>query len=136
MSSTPANNELGVSLVAGDRVWDVQSKVRLRIGPLGYARFTELLPDRRPQPERKLFFLLSHLVRLYVGPELDFDVQLVLRAEEVPPCQLAESPSFAPRLGWNTWVASQAPAEDADDPVFEGDDVRWLNASPVLSQAG
>ena len=28
------NNQLGVNLVVGERVWDVQSKFRLRLGPL------------------------------------------------------------------------------------------------------
>jgi type VI secretion system protein ImpH len=136
MGGSAANNELGVNLIAGDRVWDVQNKIRLRIGPLSYAEFSELLPDRQATSQRKLFFVLSHLVRLYVGPELDFDVQLVLRARDVPACQLGESASFTPRLGWNTWMASQPYTSDADEPVFEGEEVRWLNSPPALSQAG
>ena len=76
------------------------------------------------------------LARTFVGPELDFDVQLVLQARDVPACQLGESASFTPRLGWNTWVASQPYTNDADEPVFEGEEVRWLNAPPALSQAG
>jgi type VI secretion system protein ImpH len=112
--------------VAGERVWDVQSKIRLRLGPLGYARFTEFLPDRTPTSRRKEFFLLCHLVRLYVGPELDFDVQLVLRAEEVPACQLAPSESDGPQLGWNTWIRSQPQARDADDAVFAEEELTFV----------
>src|SRR5262249_29958702 len=29
------NCQLGVSLLAGSRVWDIQSRIRLRLGPLG-----------------------------------------------------------------------------------------------------
>jgi type VI secretion system protein ImpH len=69
-------------------------------------------------PHRKSFFLLAHLVRLYVGPELDFDVQLVLRAQDVPAFELREANGCGPQLGWNTWVRSQAMTRDAEDAVF------------------
>jgi type VI secretion system protein ImpH len=121
------NNELGVSLVAGERVWDVQSKFRLRLGPLRYPRFRDLLPDRSPGPGPKAFFLLCQLVRLYAGPEFDFDVQLVLRAEDVPECRLEDGGGVGARLGWNTWVRTQAYPRDADDAVFAGEEVVVLN---------
>jgi type VI secretion system protein ImpH len=122
----PGNNCLGLNLVAGNRVWDVQGKFRIRIGALGYTQFTELLPDRAPERGRKAFFLLVHLVRLYVGPEYDFDVQLVLQASDVPACQMVQTPAFTPRLGWNTWITSGPLQQDADDAVFEAEEVRWL----------
>lgn len=117
-----AGADLGLNVVAGERVWDVQCKVRIRLGPLGYAKFSEFLPDRTPVPRRKAFFLLCHLVRLYVGPELDFDVQLVLRKEDVPACRLADGDDGGPRLGWNTWITSGSLADDAEDAVFEGEE--------------
>ena len=48
-----------------------------------YAEFLAFLPDRTAVPERKSFFLLVHLVRLYDGPELDFNVQLILDRKSV-----------------------------------------------------
>jgi type VI secretion system protein ImpH len=128
-----ANNQLGVNLVVGERVWDVQGKIRLRLGPLDYAQFNEFLPDRAAVPARKAFFLLCHLVRLYVGPELDFDVQLVLKAEDVPACRLDAGAEAGARLGWNTWIHSQPLADDADDAVFEGEEVVRLNGYPALA---
>jgi type VI secretion system protein ImpH len=113
------NAELGINTVAGERVWDVEGKVRLCLGPLNYARFLDLIPDRAPLPERKTFFLLCHLARLYLGPERDFDVQLILRAEDVPECRLTEDDPIGPRLGWNTWASSQQPAGPVGDVVFE-----------------
>jgi type VI secretion system protein ImpH len=113
---------LGVNAVAGERVWDVQSKVRLRLGPLSYAQFTELLPDRSPVARRKALFLVAQLTRLYLGPELDFEIQLVLRAREVPDGRLASGPA-ASRLGWDGWVQTRPPGQDAGDAVFQGEEV-------------
>jgi type VI secretion system protein ImpH len=129
------NNQLGLDVVAGERVWDVQSKFCVRLGPLRYAQFNEFLPDRAPVPERKAFSLVSHLVRLYVGAEMDFAVQLVLRAADVPQCQLADGSAGGPRLGWNTWACSQPVTRDAEDAVFEGEDRRWLDQEPPASLA-
>ena len=106
--------------MAGSRVWDRQSKFRVRLGPMTYAQFIEFLPDRAPVPERKTFFLLAHLVRLYADPGLDFDVQLVLKAEEVPECQLTGDGTIGARLGWNTWLLTRPASADAEDVVIDG----------------
>jgi len=58
------------------------------------------------------------MTRLYVGPEFEFDVQPVLKAAEVPWCQLSADPASGPRLGWNTWIRSREFDHDADDAVF------------------
>jgi type VI secretion system protein ImpH len=133
MGGADGNNQLGVTLVAGERVWDVQSKIRIRVGGLRYDRFLEFLPDRAPVFERKAFFLLCHLVRLYVGPELDFDVQLILKAEDVPPCQLQDGAGIGPHLGWNTWLGTGKPLRDADDAVFEGEEIVFVNGRDVFN---
>jgi type VI secretion system protein ImpH len=117
------NNQLGVCVVAGERVWDVQGKFRIRIGPLSYAQFAEFIPDRSASAQGKSLFLLTHLTRLYVGSELAFDVQAILRAADVPVCQLTENTPTSPRLGWNTWVFSLAFPHDAEDACFEAEEV-------------
>jgi type VI secretion system protein ImpH len=116
---------LGENAIAGSQVWDCTSRFRLRLGPLNYAGFEELLPDPAPVRQRKTFFLVAQLARLFVGPELDFDVQLVLAAEEVPEAALAEGPGAGPRLGWNVWLISETPPAPADDAVFEGE---WVTS--------
>lgn len=121
---------LGGNAVVGERVWDVQGKIRLRLGPLTYAQYQELLPDREPFPERKTFFELAHLVRFYVGAELSFDVQLVLQPDEVPECRLADGTGEGPQLGWNTWLQSQSFAEPVEDGVFDGEELVWVNRPP------
>jgi type VI secretion system protein ImpH len=119
-----ANNALGRNVVVGDRVWDVQSKIRVRLGPLTYAQFQNFLPDFMPHPERKGLFLLSQLVRLYVGPEFDVEFQLVLQKEEVPSCTLgARGPGMGSRLGWNTWSKKKPKTHDAEEAVFQARDL-------------
>jgi type VI secretion system protein ImpH len=126
LGTVGGNSEVGLNLVVGDRVWDVQSKIRIRIGPLRYGQFLQFLPDRSAVPERKAIFLLSHLVRLYVGPELDFDIQVILRAADVPACQLQRD-GVGPQLGRNAWLINRAMTRDAEDAVFESDEINCLN---------
>lgn len=111
-------NRLGQNAIAGDRVWDVQGMVRLRVGPLDYARFAGFLPDPNGRPTA--LKALGDLARLYTGPGLDLDVQLVLRSNEVPESRLGADPATGSYLGWNTWALSRASDQDKDDAVFSG----------------
>lgn len=56
-----------------------------------------MLPvSRRITPAHRVSFgkeATPGMVRFYVGVEFDLDVQLVLRAEEVPECHLAVEPT-------------------------------------------
>ena len=119
-----AQSRLGRSVVLGERVWDVQGQFRVVLGPLDYEQFVEFLPDKSPAPRRKAFFLLSHLARLAVGPELDFQVQLRLRGSEMPRCKFDRDAEVGPRLGWNTWLCAKPPQRDAEDAVFAGEACR------------
>jgi type VI secretion system protein ImpH len=118
---------LGLNVVVGERVWDIRGKIRIRLGPLSYERFVSFVPDQSPVAARKDFFKLMHLVRLYVGPELMVDVQLVLKASEIPRCRMLPSPGKAPRIGWNSWLTSRPMRRDSDDAVFAGVDVTWVS---------
>jgi type VI secretion system protein ImpH len=122
LAADASHNLLGAGAVLGERVWDVQGKICIHLGPLSYAQFVEFLPDRDPVVERKALFLLAHLVRLYVGQDLDFDVKLILRGDEVPDCVLEETEDVGPRLGWNTWLRSVPVSHDCD-AVFEGQEI-------------
>jgi len=94
-------NQLGVDVVVGERVWDIQSKFRIRIGPLNYREFLKFIPTREALEP------LRQLTRSYVGAELDFEVQPVLKAAEVPMTRLSTDGGDSPHLGWNTWLVSQ-----------------------------
>ena len=82
-----------------------------------------MLPDPAPLLARKTFFLVAQLARLFAGSEFDFDIQLVLKAAEVPHAQLNEGAGAGPRLGWTVWLLSGPAATDADEAVF---DAEWV----------
>lgn len=112
LGSIGRNNELGVSTVVGTRIWDQQARFRVRVGPLTFRQFRDFLPDGAA------FRPLARLVRFFVGQELDFDVQLILQASEVPPCPLGKPSPEAPRLGWSTWLKTQEFTRDAERPIL------------------
>jgi type VI secretion system protein ImpH len=113
------NNRLGIDAVAGERVWNVENRFRLRIGPLRAEEF------KRFSPLGKQLASLAALARCYVGPQFEFDVQAVLRRTDIPRLQLGNDnePSC---LGWNTWLGDWPFEHDADDAVFELDDATTL----------
>jgi type VI secretion system protein ImpH len=113
LTSEGVNCQLGLNVIVGARVWDVQSKLRIKLGPLSYEQF------RRFMPTGDALRPICELARSYVGPEFDFDVLPVLRAADVPRCRLAPQESQGARLGWNSWVRSQPFDHDVTDAVFE-----------------
>ncbi|MGA2776919.1 MAG: type VI secretion system baseplate subunit TssG [Steroidobacteraceae bacterium] len=103
---------LGTDAVLGARVWDVQGSIRVQLGPLDHAQFQTFMPGA-PQMSQ-----LAALTRSYVGPALDFDVQLTLKAAEIPALALSADPIGGGRLGWNTWLPTTRPRSDASDAIF------------------
>jgi type VI secretion system protein ImpH len=96
---------LGLGAVIGSRVWDRQHKFRVRLGPLTLDQYESFLPGETPLQK------LVDWVRLYSCFELDWDVRLLLKKDEVPPLKLGRDG----RLGWTTWLGRRRPDRDADD---------------------
>jgi type VI secretion system protein ImpH len=105
-----ANSQLGLSTVAGDRVWSDQSNFTVRVGPMSLKKFTSFIPTGVS------FKPLSEMVRLLVGLEFEFSVQLVLERDEVPLCTLGGLTN-GPRLGWTSWLKTLDFTSD-DDQVL------------------
>ena len=107
---------LGVDAVAGGKVWDPQAAFRIVVGPVGRADMLALMPTR------PLLHRLADLVRAYAGPDLAFDVQVILRREDVPELQLGTAAgAMAPQLGWNTWAKGLPALQDKTDIILDLD---------------
>lgn len=106
------NTRLGGDVIVGERVWDVESRFRVQLGPLKFGQFCRFVPSG------DALVPLCQMVRSYVGSQFDFDVQPVLEAAEVPWCRLGGDGADAARLGWNTWIRSGEFARDVSDAVF------------------
>lgn len=108
---------LGLSTMVGASVVDYQSGFRVRLGPLSLDELERFLPGTDG------FKQLQDWVRYYSGRETDanpdadvpsaWDLQLVLRASEVPPIALDDQ--GVGRLGWTTWLHSYTPRVSAEE---------------------
>ncbi len=106
------HNQLGEGAIAGDEVWDQQARFRVRVGPLSFTRFREFLPGSRALE------VLVEWVRFFAGPALSFEVNLVLRKDEVPFCRLDDSALDGARLGWVSWVKTEPMTRNVSDVEF------------------
>ncbi len=105
------NNALGVDAVAGQRTWAVEHRFRVSLGPLRLDAFNRFVPNGR------LNVPLAQMVRTYVGPQFDFDVQVNLHREDVVGTEVGEQSTS--RLGWNTWLGDWRSGHHAADAIFE-----------------
>ncbi len=96
---------LGQTVVIGAEVWSRQHKFRLVLGPVSYRDYLRFLPIGGSLAR------LAAMVRNYAGDQFSWDVNLVLRREEVPSVRLGK----VGHLGWTTWLHTAARKSDADD---------------------
>lgn len=107
------SQQLGFGTVVGDEIWDPQSHARIVIGPLSLNQYLDFLPTGTA------FKPLRNMVRFYAGDELDFEVQLILRKEETPPCELGGDKGPAPQLGWLSWAKTTPLNSDPSQTVLQ-----------------
>jgi type VI secretion system protein ImpH len=122
---------LGEGAVAGDMVWNLQSLIRIVIGPLSEEQYFEFLPDGCQ------FGPLAALVRWYLGPATDFEIQPMIVANVKPKwgalgCVIwADRGEHSARLGWSSWLTAEPFSAATGDAVFaeseipRGGGLRW-----------
>ena len=110
VGESPETGALGTTAIVGSRVWETQLKFRLRLGAMRLHDFYRMLPVG------DAFRRLKCWVLNYSGQEYFWDVQLVLKAEDVPDTRLGKEGL----LGWTTWLKSKPFERDADDLVVNG----------------
>jgi type VI secretion system protein ImpH len=117
--------QLAVSAVLGEQVFGCQHKMRLVLGAMPMTSYKQLLPDQAGLTE------LAAIVQNYIGDELVWDVNLILRQADVPPLRLDGSN----QLGWTSWLLNKGcnnckpdgycetcktyPPTDAHDLIFD-----------------
>jgi type VI secretion system protein ImpH len=102
---SPATGTLGSTASIGERMHVYHHKFRIIFGPLSFADYTRLLPGGKSLKR------LVPIVRNYIGDEFSWDVNLILRKEEVPQLRLGQ----AGLLGWTSWIGTRHSQRDADD---------------------
>lgn len=110
LGASPRNDaarRLGGGAMLGRRAWDRQHKVRLHLGPLTIEQYRLFLPIGSARP------VLQRWMQQLLGDELEWDAQLMLRREEVPPIRLGTRRGNAPRLGWVSWLGALPRTRDA-----------------------
>ncbi len=101
---------LGQNVTAGSAVEDFSSRFRIVLGPVGYADYLALTPGSKRLAE------IFAATRLFVGSGFNFDVQVILRKEDIPFCRLGQDEAPA-RLGWNSWARVAPAARDSMDAI-------------------
>lgn len=106
------NSNLGMSAIIGTKIWDQQSKFRIRMGPLMFKQFQAFLPNGSAYKQ------LRSIVKFIVGLEFDYDVQLTLKATQVPSAILTTKAVRRPMLGWTSFLKTKPFKRDDDQVVL------------------
>lgn len=101
-------NTLGENIIVGSKVWEAHQKFRIIFGPLSYADYKIFLPGNYSLK------ILIDMVRNYVGDIFNWDLQLILKKEEVPSLEI----NGHQQLGYTTWALSSMKERDADELIF------------------
>jgi type VI secretion system protein ImpH len=111
--SVPYSDQIGLGAIAGDEIWDRQSRARIKLGPLAARQYLSFLPAGDAwEPLRAITTFFS-------GGEIEFEIQLMLKRDEVPAANCARAGETAPLLGWVSWIKSgPAFARDPGDTVL------------------
>ena len=116
---------LGQDAVIGRSIWNCQHKFRIICGPLRLEEFRRLLPGRSSLTR------LRDTVRGYVGFGLDWDLNIVLAAADVPRISLGASGE----LGWTTWLGERKKATDADEVIIRPNVAPLKTGGPINNEA-
>lgn len=106
------SEQLGVGVIVGDEVYDPQSGIRIRVGPLTLGEYLDFLPNGTAYKP------LRALTRFFTNEELTYEVQLVLKRNEVPSLNLGATGDAGPRLGYVTWVKNAGMDRDPDETTM------------------
>ncbi len=105
LGSSRSVSSLGVTALLGARIWQAQQRFRIVLGPLGIGDYRRMLPGGKSLQR------LRAVVRNYLGDELEWELQLILRQQEIPKPRLDGDT----QLGWTSWLSQQPLGRDGDE---------------------
>ncbi|SFC32992.1 type VI secretion system baseplate subunit TssG [Collimonas sp. OK412] len=106
------NALLGSVAMVGERVWQRDLRMRLKIGPLAKKKFESFLPGGAAAVG------LQKILAMFTSVFLEYEIQLILRADQVQSVSLGSDPESG-RLGWDTFVTSKPEENDRTDVCYE-----------------
>jgi type VI secretion system protein ImpH len=112
--STSPMQRLGFGAIVGDEVWDQQSTVRVKLGPLTRDQYLSFLP----RDEAPAYRDLKSLLKFWANDELDFEVQLILQGKQTPGFELGNDNAGEPLLGWTTWINNRPMERDPSEATL------------------
>ena len=102
------NNVLGQDFVIGEKVFCVENRFEVIVGPMRRGEAENIRPGSQRQKS------LCALIDLYAGPTYQYDIRYLLRGGYRPKWQTDERQSGM-SLGWNTWLPQQGQSPEQDD---------------------
>lgn len=100
--NSKSEQRLGVATMLGKRSWCTDTKIRILLGPLTFAQYSRFLPYRK---DNRLLELRDWMMN-FLGLDLDWDVSLCVRGDEIPTTELKRETGG--RLGFTTWLKRPA----------------------------
>ena len=103
-----SHTRLGRSAVLGHSWLDPQHRFSLKLGPMGWRRFSAFLPrpprhGRRPPPSR-MTRRLYDILRAYVEPGVSYSVRVLVKSDDVTPASLSDR---RVQLGCSAWLPTR-----------------------------
>ncbi len=105
---------LGFGAIVGDEIWDQQSTVRVKLGPLTCEQYMSFLPRKESRAYRDL----KAILKFWSNDELDFEVELILKRDATPAFRFDEGSGVDLLLGWTTWVKNRDMERDPDEATL------------------
>ena len=104
------NSVLGSNLLAGERVWQRNLRIRIHIGPLSHQRYMAFLP------RGDIAAALEKILSLATGGQFEYEICPILRAADVRPTALTFGQGA--RLGYDSFMLTRPETRDRSDTRY------------------
>jgi len=108
LGTRPCNAQLGSTLILGNHFWECQQTFRIIFGPMDFSQYLHFLPGSDSVKR------LISWIRNYLGDEFRWELQLILKAAEVPGVVL----DGTTQLGWSAWLGARKFESDVEGFVL------------------